>query len=183
MDLNTLLAAVEAGQRFRFRMFWGHRARADGRIGDSCFSQWWPCEFQVDGVTYASAEHYMMAGKARLFGDTGALQQILEAPTPAAAKKLGRKVKAFDGPTWDAHGFDIVVQGNLAKFSQDPRLKAHLLGTGDAVLVEAAPNDRSWGIGLVASDPRSQDPRHWRGNNLLGFALMSVRTQLKERSS
>ena len=50
--------------------------------------------------------------------------------------------------------------------------------TGDAVLVEASPVDRIWGIGLAADDPRARDPSIWLGLNLLGFALMKVRAQL-----
>lgn len=32
-------------------------------------SQWYDCKFEVDGVTYASTEMWMMVQKARLFGD------------------------------------------------------------------------------------------------------------------
>ncbi len=72
------------------------------------------------------------------------------------------------------------MRGNLAKFSQYESLKNYLLGTGDRVLVEASPRDRIWGIGLAESDPASQNPYDWKGLNLLGFALMAVREQLRE---
>jgi ribA/ribD-fused uncharacterized protein len=68
-----------------------------------------------------------------------------------------------------------VIQGNLAKFSQNPLLERFLLETGTRVLVEAAPRDLIWGIGLGQNDPRAQDPATWQGLNLLGFALMEVR--------
>lgn len=32
-------------------------------------SQWYDCRFEVDGVTYASTEMWMMVQKAKLFGD------------------------------------------------------------------------------------------------------------------
>ena len=73
---------------------------------------------------------------------------------------------------------DIVVAGNLAKFEQNVALERYLLGTGDAVLVEASPRDRIWGIGMGASNPDAQNPERWRGGNLLGFALMEVRARL-----
>ncbi|MCB9765483.1 MAG: NADAR family protein [Alphaproteobacteria bacterium] len=179
MNLYDLRDAVNAGQSFDYLLFWGHRPSKDGRIHSSCLSQWWPARFVVDGVAYATAEHFMMAGKARLFGDDEMLARILEAPSPAAAKKLGRKVRGFDEETWKAHRFDIVRDASAAKFGQDPGLRDYLLGTGDKVLVEASPYDRIWGIGLKAADPRAADPRTWQGQNLLGFALMEARTYLR----
>jgi len=41
------------------------------------------------------------------------------------------------------------------------------------------PRDTIWGIGLAAGDERAACPDRWRGLNLLGFALMEVRQQLK----
>jgi ribA/ribD-fused uncharacterized protein len=173
-----LVAAVAGGARPDYLRFWGHRPRQDGRIGAGCLSQWWPVEFTVDGARHRSAEHAMMAGKAALFGDTDTAERIRRAPDPRAAKELGRQVRGFDELTWAAHRFDIVVTANLAKFGQHPDLRDFLLGTGDRVLVEAAPDDRVWGIGLAADDPRAASPDTWRGQNLLGFALMAVRAQL-----
>jgi len=119
-----------------------------------------------------------MAGKARLFGDEAAVEPILAARTPAEAKNLGRLVHGFDEAAWDAARFELVVRGNVAKFGQDPALRAYLLGTGNRVLVEASPRDRVWGIGLGAANERATDPAQWRGRNLLGFALMEARARL-----
>ena len=58
-------------------------------------------------------------------------------------------------------------------------LKEFLLNAGDRVLVEASPVDTIWGIGLAADDSGALDPNKWQGLNLLGFALMCVRDQLK----
>jgi ribA/ribD-fused uncharacterized protein len=73
-----------------------------------------------------------------------------------------------------------VVAGNVAKFGQHPELRQFLLGTGDRVLVEASPRDQIWGIGMSASNELATSPGHWRGLNLLGFALMQARQQLRE---
>ncbi len=120
----------------------------------------------------------MMASKARLFGDTATLERILGASHPKQAKDLGRSVADFDEEVWLSQRFDLVVAGNLAKFSQHPSLAEFLLGTGQRLLVEASPVDRIWGIGLAADSPDAQRPEHWRGLNLLGFALMQVRHRL-----
>ncbi|MUL42632.1 NADAR family protein [Streptomonospora sp. PA3] len=175
---EDLAERIAGGAHPKWLMFWGHRPERDGSIGRGALSQWWPSPFTVDGETYASAEHWMMAGKAHLFGDEPTRAAILAARTPAEAKKLGRGVQGFDEERWAAARFDLVVAGNVAKFRHDPALRAYLIGTGDRILVEASPRDRIWGIGLAATDDRATDPAQWPGRNLLGFALMEARTRL-----
>jgi ribA/ribD-fused uncharacterized protein len=178
-DRETLEALVKQGAHPKYLPFWGHRPLASGEIGKPCLSQWWACEFTVDGVRYPSAEHFMMAEKARLFGDEEVRAQVLQGRDPGAAKRLGRKVRGFDEDRWNAARFDIVVRANEAKFGQNPALREFLLTTGTRVLVEASPVDRIWGIGLAAADPRAENPEQWEGLNLLGFALMEVRARLR----
>ncbi|MEV0199590.1 NADAR family protein [Nonomuraea sp. NPDC050691] len=176
--LDDAVAAEQAGRPLRYLYFWGHRPARDGGAGPGCLSQWWPAAFTSGGHTFASAEHYMMAHKAWLFGDEEVASAILAASHPGEAKKLGRTVRHFDEEKWNAHRFDIVVRGNLAKFGQHDDLGRFLAGTAGRVLVEAAPNDRVWGIGLAAGDGRAASPSTWQGTNLLGFALMTVRDTL-----
>ena len=57
-------------------------------------------------------------------------------------------------------------------------LEEILLKTGNATLAEASPYDRIWGIGLSADDPKAMNPDLWKGENLLGHALMRVRDEL-----
>lgn len=177
-DLDALRALAATGRRLKFLHFWGHQPQPDGTVGAGCLSQWWPSPFEVDGVTYATAEHWMMAGKARMFDDHAAVRRAIEAPHPKAAKAVGRQVRGFDQETWAAGRFELVVAGNVAKFSRYPDLRAYLLGTNTRILVEASPVDTNWGIGLKADDPRADDPSQWRGLNLLGFALMETRARL-----
>jgi ribA/ribD-fused uncharacterized protein len=175
-----LLRLCESGARVKYLHFWGHHPRPDGTIGASCLSQWWPADLTVDGVTFPSAEHYMMWRKARLFGADATAARVLSVSHPNEAKTLGREVPDFDEATWTAARFDIVVTGSVAKFGQHPDLRAFLLGTGDRILVEASPLDRVWGIGMAAGDASADEPARWRGLNLLGFALMQARTILSE---
>ncbi|TPQ19822.1 NADAR family protein [Streptomyces sporangiiformans] len=174
----ALTSEVRAGGRVEYLHFWGHRPRPDGRVGASCLSQWWPSPFTVDGVEYGTAEHWMMAGKARLFQDAEAERRVLAAEHPAEAKKAGRLVRGFDESLWERERFGIVVEGSVHKFAAHAELRAFLLGTDERVLVEASPMDRVWGIGLAADDERAHDPERWRGPNLLGFALMAARERL-----
>jgi ribA/ribD-fused uncharacterized protein len=175
--LDDLLAAEIAGRLPGFVFFWGDKPRAD-HPGPWVLSQWWPVPFDVDGTTYRHAEGFMMAAKARLFGDDAALARILAAEHPGEAKKIGRDVRGFDSEVWDREAFAIVVQGNRAKFGQHPDLVGYLLSTAPRVLVEASPMDRVWGIGLAADDGKARVPSEWKGRNLLGFALMEVRARL-----
>ncbi|WP_431992540.1 NADAR family protein [Streptomyces albogriseolus] len=177
---EALIEAVRAGERVKYLHFWGHRPLPDGRIGASCLSQWWPSPFTVDGVEYATAEHWMMAAKARLFGDAEGERRVLAAGHPSEAKKAGRLVRGFDEEIWRRERFGIVVTGSEHKFAAHGGLRSFLLGTGDRVLVEASPVDRVWGIGLTADDEAAADPARWRGPNLLGFALMEARRRLRE---
>ncbi|MER5937413.1 NADAR family protein [Streptomyces sp. NPDC001928] len=176
---DVLIQAVRSGARVRYLHFWGHRPLPDGRVGASCLSQWWPSPFTVDGVSYATAEHWMMAEKARLFGDAEAERQVLAAEHPSLAKKAGRLVRGFDDAVWERERFRIVVEGSVHKFAADTELGAFLLRTGERVLVEASPVDRVWGIGLAAGDDGAGNPERWRGPNLLGFALMEARERLR----
>lgn len=178
--VEELRRETAAGKRLKYVQFWGHSPRRDGSLGASCFSQWWPAPFTVDGVGYATAEHWMMAGKARLFEDPEAERRAIAAGHPKQAKDAGRKVRGFDEETWRRHRFDLVVEGSVHKFGQHPALRKYLLGTHSRVLVEASPLDRIWGIGLAADDDRAADPARWRGLNLLGFALMEARQRLRE---
>ncbi|KOX14042.1 NADAR family protein [Nocardiopsis sp. NRRL B-16309] len=177
-DARSVADLLLARERPKFLLFWGHRPPASGGVSASCLSQWWPAGFTVDGVDYATAEHYMMAGKARLFGDAETAERIVAAGHPRDAKTLGRQVRGFDQRTWEDARFEIVVRGSVAKFGQNPELCDFLLGTARRVLVEASPRDRVWGIGLSARDENAEKPEAWRGSNLLGFALMEARRRL-----
>ncbi len=160
-------------------LFWGHRPAKNGAVTKSCFSQWFEAGFVIDGTRYPTAEHFMMAGKARLFGDAAALERILGSPNPSVAKAAGRTVEGFDEEVWAENRWDIVVKANHAKFSQNPPLRKFLLATGEQVLVEASPVDFVWGSGFAADSPYAENPSEWTGMNLLGFALMEVRSRLK----
>lgn len=144
------------------------------------FSQFAAAPFDVEGVSYPTAEHFMMRQKALLFGDAAAARDIMAARKPEAAKALGRRVRGFDGAVWDARKVAIVTAGSEAKYSQNRGLRRKLFQTLGATLVEASPLDAIWGIGLSADDPRARDRAHWLGENLLGRILTDVRDRLAE---
>src|SRR5262245_52912881 len=109
-NCEDLVEQVKRGRRPHYLFFWGHRPLPNGEIGPSCFSQWWPARFAVAEVRYPTAEHFMMAEKARLFDDEDVRTQILDAGSPKTAKELGRRVKNFKEEIWEASRFKLVVE-------------------------------------------------------------------------
>ena len=145
----------------------------------SVFSQWTLSPFTVDLIGYNCAEQFMMASKARLFGDDTALSAILASEDPREQKHLGRQVRHFDPELWQSECENIVFHGNLAKFSQNKEMHLALIQTGDHRLAEASPRDNLWGIGLSACNPRASCPDFWCGKKLLGQALEHAREILR----
>lgn len=147
------------------------------------FSQWYPSPMVIDGVEYGCAEQYMMAQKARVFGDEQALDAIMATNNPAEQKAIGRQVKGFDKRTWEVVARDVVMRASLHKFTSDPKLRAKLLMTEGTTLVEASPTDVVWGVGLDEGDPRVHDRSEWQGTNWLGQVLNDLRDSLLAMSS
>lgn len=180
-SIQTIKDRFNSGGSLDYIFFWGHHAKP-GKVTKACLSQWFPANFVVDGAAYNCAEQYMMAEKARVFGDEDIRQKILVTEDPKGIKALGRLVKNFDAEKWSSVASDIVVNGNLQKFGQNPDLCQFLLSTDEKILVEASPYDTIWGIGMKEADEGIEDPNNWKGTNLLGFALMEVRDMLNERN-
>lgn len=170
---------LKSQSKVDYLFFWGHQPSRDGSIIKTCMSQWWPSEIEEGSIIYKTAEHYMMAKKALLFNDEGMFEKIIAKESPKDVKDLGRQIRSFDAEVWDKHKYQIVKQGNYLKFSQNESLKHFLIQTKNKVLVEASPVDTVWGIGLTEDSPKANNPSDWRGENLLGFALMEVRDKLK----
>ena len=183
ISLNHLIQQIQQGGQFKYLYFWGHTPKQAHIVDKSCFSQWFSAQFELDGIKYLTAEHYMMAQKAKLFHDDEIFDQILKVKHPNEAKQLGRKVQNYDEQVWKEKRFNIVLQANLAKFSQHPELRDFLIATHDHILVEASPVDAIWGVGMAQDHLDIQNPTKWKGLNLLGFALMQVRAQLLAQSN
>ena len=142
-------------------------------------SNWYMSPFTADGIRFSSMEQFMMYRKAVAFGDRDRAAQILDTEDMGRIKELGRLVSGYDDNYWNGIRQIVVYEGLYAKFSQNEELKRLLRATGKAVLAECAVKDRIWGIGLSMSDPDRLDRRKWKGQNLLGYALMMVREKLR----
>jgi ribA/ribD-fused uncharacterized protein len=119
---------------------------------------------ELDGYVWATSEHYFQAQK---FFGTGDAERVRLAPTAGDAARLGRKLPGLR-PDWEAAKEEIMLRALRAKFGQHRKIRAQLLATGEAELVEHTKNDRYWadgGDGL--------------GKNRLGKLLMQVRAEVR----
>ncbi len=182
-NLEWLRTRFDQGVMLKFIFFWGHTSPREHEIDKACFSQWYPAPFIVGGINYKTSEHWMMAQKAQLFGATEIFNKILAAEKPGEVKELGRQIESFDEKIWNEKKYEIVKQGSIHKFEQNKKLGEYLLNTTDRVLVEASPVDTVWGIGLSQNSRNIENPNTWRGQNLLGFALMEARDALQSSLS
>ena len=177
-SVESLKKDQRIGIKRKAVFFWGHHPQKDGYVGKECFSQWYRADFYVGHLKYCCMEQYMMSKKALLFGDIETNEAIMNATSQGKIKSLGRSVKNFNEGVWKEWKQLIVLTGNYYKFSQLKDARRVLLETGDAILAEASPNDTIWGIGMAAKEAQHSAPAQWRGSNLLGFALMTVRAEI-----
>jgi ribA/ribD-fused uncharacterized protein len=150
-------------------------------------SNWYYSPFTVDGIHYNCGEQWMMAAKARVFGDMDTLAKILACDGPwngtqenfnqypRAQKSLGREVKNFNPVVWDDVCRPMVLVGLMEKFRQNPRYLGLLADTIGTTLVEASPIDPIWGVGLYQTDPNIWAEDLWQGKNYLGCVLTQAR--------
>ena len=150
-----------------------------GHTGDTGFlSNFFPCSFSMnlnDGTnqTYVSAEQAIMHHKAMLMGDKSTADAIMKAIAPMEAKRLGRRVSPWNEELWATQRPILAYNVLSAKFTQNSQLMEKLRATAPRLLVEAAPRDRIWGIGIGKA--RAEQGDEWRGMNLLGNTLTRVR--------
>lgn len=142
-------------------------------------SNWYMSEFTYNDIKFSSMEQYMMYQKAVTFHDYDVAKDIMGTDDVAEIKALGRKVKNYSDVIWNGLRQIVIYQGLFAKFQQNVTLKQRLLETGDSIIAECAVKDTIWGIGLSMKDTKRFDINEWQGTNLLGFALMAVRKELK----
>lgn len=146
-----------------------------------CFSQWYFNDKQFknyEDIYFNSSEQFMMSEKAKLFNDMKTYDKIMKSIDQKKIKAYGKKVKNFDDNIWLNNNYRILLEGNLLKFSQNPKLKKLLLETNNKIIVEASPYDKIYGIGMSKNNKDFLNIDKW-GKNLLGQVLMEIRNLLK----
>lgn len=134
------------------------------------FSNLYKREIEFEGEVFKTAEHAYQAGKA---AKPAVRKWLMNAPSPSLLAMAAHGLYVWDiTPDWAKIKFDRMKRILVAKYTQHEDLKALLLGTGDARLVESATVDnavnRLWGeVNGV-------------GQNKLGQLLMEVRSELAQ---
>jgi hypothetical protein len=143
-------------------------------------SNWQSSPMTIDSVRYSCVEQYMMAMKARLFGDSNSLKKIMATQIPRLQKQYGREVIGFDPNVWSDVAYEVVLRATVEKYRQNPKLLILLQKAGDLEFVEASPEDVIWGIGLGTENPDALDKAKWRGQNLLGKAITEAKEIIEQ---
>ena len=142
------------------------------------FSNFYKSYFYYKGYNLNFSEQGFMIEKTLMFDKSKALP-IAKAKTPNEAKRLGRQIQNYIDSKWSVFRYDKMVEVLRVKF-QDKHLKKILLDTGERILVEGSPYDAIWGVKLDWRSNEILDENNYKGQNLLGKALMQVREELKQ---
>ena len=142
-------------------------SRTNGKYG--CFSNFTICNVEFDGATYKNSEAAWQAQKTLDLNE----RRNFETMNPSEAKRFGRRVHLRED--WEDIKYDLMVDVCMAKFTQNPELKEILISTGDEELIENTTgwHDNIWG------NCDCERCKNKVGRNLLGKALMEVRSKLR----
>lgn len=147
-------------------LFWGR---------DAPFSNFYACDFIIDGTRYKSMEEYLCVRKAEISGHEDAAENIKSETDPGKQKQMARNLKPFDEKAWQSCVRDIAMKGLEAKFDQNPHVKNLLIQTRGKVIGEMSFRDHIWGTGVGLYHKDAFDHHKWPGQNCLGKWLMELR--------
>jgi N-glycosidase YbiA len=133
-----------------------------------CFSNFSPHPVEIDGIRWATVEHYYQSQKFVGSIDEEVIPLIHAAKTPEQAAALGRDCIRTLRPDWDIAKIQVMQKAVYQKFFTHLDIREVLLGTQEHLLVEDSPCDYFWGCGVDKS-----------GQNHLGKILMYVRSEFQ----
>ena len=88
--------------------------------------------FPVHDITYfLFVRGTIFAAEKSRLGDHHALQNIMRVSDSKLHKQYVREISRFDAVVWEQERQNIVFAGTYAKFTQNPAMGQHPLGTGD----------------------------------------------------
>ncbi len=149
----------------------------------SVFSNWFEHTFEWEGIAFKNSETALMYTKACFFGDETSARNILESShDPETVKKMGRGVTPYVDSEWAEVRLEIMVDILVAKFSSSQVMLNYLAEFKEHHIVEGSPVDGIWGVKLHWTNDRILDSRNWKGQNLLGRAIMMVQQRLGMRT-
>lgn len=144
------------------------------------FSNWYISPVVIEGQKFNCVEQYIMYTKCMVFGDERSAARVMMTDNPERQQDIGKKANGYIEHVWAGMRQIVLLDGLRAKFTQNNDLRKKLLATGDAWLVECARTDKTWACGISLHDDKRKNTAEWKGTNILGFALMQVRKELRE---
>ena len=133
---------------------------------------------QIDGTTYNCNEQFIQSQKAELFGDNRAKDRIMASDNPREMKDLGKRIRGYVDSEWKEATENVISECIRRKVYDHQEVQDYLMTTNDKIIGEGT-SDPHFGIGLHISDSRVLNYNEWQGHNLMGKALMEVRSEIK----
>ena len=132
----------------------------------------------INDQRYTCNEQYIQSEKAKLFGDFRKADLIMRTIDPRRMKAIGRDIKGYKDTVWKDHSHKVIYECVRQKIFQYREMQDYLLKTGSRLIGEGT-TDKHFGVGLHISNPLIMNPKEWHGYNLMGHALMDVRSEVK----
>jgi ribA/ribD-fused uncharacterized protein len=134
----------------------------------------------LDSIKYICSEQYFMYKKCQTFDPSNniLLEAILNEKSASKIKLYGRKVQNYNDIIWKEKRYNIMIEALRLKFNQNEEIKKKLINTESKILYEASKYDKIWGIGFNDIDAIKVQKNKF-GENLLGKALMEIRSELR----
>ena len=164
-EFDALSAKIaSSSETEHFLWFYTARENTDTQV----FGNFFPCSVTVDKRTYRCAE---AAFQAQKFTNHPTLMDRFTKVDGEGAYQLARRSTHLVAPNWLTRNVDAMRKVLHAKFTQNTQLRALLLKTGGAYLVEHVPT--------IGRDAFWADNGDGKGKNTLGELLMELRGSFK----
>jgi len=167
---NELLYRQTLKDGRRARIFFDKDADVNGFL-----SPMWPVDFTMGDTKYCMALQAYEVERARELGMNELAASLLKTRSARMIRLMTVKVKAHPA---NAKGLWLKIYTEI--YQQTEALKTRLLTTGTDTLVYADVREGPSGIGLAEKDSGVLDPTKWKGENAVGVAQETVRTQMRE---
>lgn len=133
---------------------------------------------KIEQSNYNCNEQYIQSQKAAIFKDWDSCKKIMASSDPREMKRIGRRISGYVNATWKDHSRQVIMDCVRSKVYSHAKMQELLLATANKFIGEGTP-DSHFGVGIHIRDPRVLNTNEWSGNNIMGKALMEVRSEMQ----
>jgi len=173
-DIITLSDNVEENSDLYPNKIWYDGEQIAFNIPDWCGI------YANNTVIRDSFEQILFLCKASLIGDKGSFLKIIDSKKAAVSRFYGNNIKIKNEEEWLNNICRIVLEIIRVKYKSSVKLSQNLLASGDKLIVRSSEYDLILGNGLTTYSPYNKIPNRWPGLNVLGWALMVIREEIKQ---